>query len=308
MTQPKLFIGSSQKNVRVAQVLAERLEDCAEVRVWDEGVFGLGHGFLETLVKMLEDYDFAAFILASDDITTSKEETKPAPRDNVLFESGLFMGVLGRDRVFLVYDQSAGLKIPSDLSGVTLASYDGSRMDTDEVAAVRPAALRISDRIKASRFPYLVGDWISEYPMTFEDGYPMVNEQMYVRTSGDSICFVTKKSSHNDAYTAWGRVLWGRQILGKWKSLEGSNNMEGVFMLTISPQADFMYGYFTSPDEKGGVVYATWVLASMIGTDEQGVQKRMKKARSMMAETVTGPISAGAPHMSGQPTPEARED
>lgn len=56
------------------------------------------------------------FILAPDDMTFSKDETKPAPRDNVLFESGLFMGVLGRERVFLVYDQAVGLKIPSDLA------------------------------------------------------------------------------------------------------------------------------------------------------------------------------------------------
>jgi hypothetical protein len=58
------------------------------------------------------------FILAPDDMTFSKDETKPAPRENVLFEHGLFMGVLGRERVFLVYDQAVGLKIPSDLAGI----------------------------------------------------------------------------------------------------------------------------------------------------------------------------------------------
>src|SRR5437016_4184291 len=193
MAQPKLFIGSSQKNLRVAQLLASSFSDCADVDIWNEGVFGLGYGFLETLVKKLEDYDFAAFVLASDDMTTSKDESKPAPRDNVLFESGLFMGVLGRDRVFLIYDSSVGLKIPSDLAGVTLATYDGTRISGPEgKGAVRDAVLQISDRIKASRFPYLVGEWKSEYPMTFEEGYPMVTEEMYVRTSGDTLNLVTK--------------------------------------------------------------------------------------------------------------------
>lgn len=80
MAQPRLYIGSSQKNLRVAQLLASSLKDCAEVKVWNEGVFGLGQGFLETLVKTLEDYEFAAFILGPDDMTMSKDESKPAPR------------------------------------------------------------------------------------------------------------------------------------------------------------------------------------------------------------------------------------
>lgn len=305
MAKPKLFIGSSGKNVRVAQVLADRLEECAEVKVWDEGVFGLGQGFLETLVNMLEDYDFAAFILAPDDVTTSKDETKPAPRDNVLFESGLFMGVLGRDRVFLVYDQSVGIKIPSDLAGVTLTSYDGSRMEEDEVSAVRKAVLQISERIKDSRFPYLVGEWKSEYPMTFEEGCPMVDETMYVRTSGDCLYLVTLASSLDDFYTAWGRVVLDRQIIGKWKSRKGSNNMEGIFILTISPHANYMYGYFTSPDELGGIVYATWILAKIHESDETKTAKSLEKARNMIKKTtVFGPTSQPAAPPASPPVPD----
>ena len=45
MAKPKLFIGSSQKNLRVAGVLAEALEESAQVRVWNEGVFGLNQVF-----------------------------------------------------------------------------------------------------------------------------------------------------------------------------------------------------------------------------------------------------------------------
>src|SRR5262245_37402965 len=105
MSKPKLFVGSSQRNVRVAQVLAEGLEACAEVIIWHEGFFRLNQGYLETLLEKHGEYDFAAFILALDDITLDKDETKPSPRDNVLFESGLFIGGLGRKRVFLVYDK-----------------------------------------------------------------------------------------------------------------------------------------------------------------------------------------------------------
>ena len=283
MSLPKLFIGSSQKNLRVAQVLANSLKDAARVTVWNEGVFGLGYGFLETLVKKLEEYDFAAFILAPDDITTSKDESKLAPRDNVLFESGLFMGVLGRDRVFLVYDGSVEIKIPSDLAGVTLATYDGTLVSGKEAAsAVREAVIQIGDRIKESHYPHLLGEWRSEYPMTFESGSPMASEVLAVRTSGDYLCLVTTTSSHEDYYTGWGRVVLDRQIIGKWKSREDSNDMEGVFMLTISPSANFMYGYFTTPDERGGIVYATWVLAKTAGADEAKLERRLADARKML--------------------------
>lgn len=296
MALPRLFIGSSGANLKVAQVLANNLENVAEVTVWNEGVFGMGFGFLETLVNKLEDYDFAAFILAPDDMTTSKDETKPAPRDNVLFESGLFMGVLGRDRVFLVHDATQDIKIPSDLAGVTLATYDGRRIgENDEASAVRKAVSAISNRIKDSRFPHLLGDWRSEYPMTFEDGSPMVSEMLSIRSSGDCLYFSTKDSSHGDFYTCWGRVALDRQILGKWKSRAGSNDMEGIFILTVSPSGDYMYGYFTSPDVGGATVYATWIVAKTAGADEAKIEKRLASARRRLKQaTVLGPTQESA--------------
>ena len=294
MAKPKLFIGSSQKNLRVAGVLAEALEESAQVRVWNEGVFGLNRGFLETLLKQLEEYDFAAFVLASDDLTTSADQSRPSPRDNVLFESGLFMGVLGRDRVFLVYDDAVRLKIPSDLAGLTLASYDGSRMLNEPQAAVRAACRKISDAITASRYPHLIGDWKSVYPLTFEDGCPMVDEVLEVRPGRNGLIFATKTSSLNDFYTASGHLTLDRQIMGRWKSREGTNDMEGAFLLTISPTSDLMYGYFTTPDTVGSVVFATWVMAKMTGADEATVTERIKKGQDRLARaTFSGPMAPG---------------
>lgn len=297
MTLPKLFIGSSGTNIRVAQVLGNNLKDVAEVTVWKEGVFGMNYGFLETLVRELENYDFAAFILAPDDVTTSKDQTRPAPRDNVLFESGLFMGVLGRERVFLVYDATQDIKIPSDLAGVTLATYDGTRIDgKDASAAVREAVIAIGDRIKDSRFPYLLGEWRSEYPMPFQEGSPMVTETIFIRTGGDCVYFVTKNNSENDFYTSCGRVVIDdRQIIGKWKSRADSNNMAGTFMLTLSPRSDYMYGYYSSPDVGGATVFATWILAKTAEADEAKVEQRLASARKRLkAATIFGPTQESA--------------
>jgi hypothetical protein len=286
MTKPKLFIGSSQKNLRVAKILAESLEECIDVTIWNEGVFGLNQGILETLLIKLKEFDFAAFVLAPDDMTTSKEEEKPSPRDNVLFESGLFMGELGPERVFLVYDQTVPLKIPSDLAGVTLAPYDGTRIEGSEGAAgVRKASLLITDKISACRYPHLIGEWKSAYPLTFEEGIPTADEVMDVRPARDGVRFTTKSNSHNDFYEACGRIVADRQIIGTWKSFETRNDMEGAFVLTVSPNAGFMYGYFTSPDENGGIVYATWILAKITGVDEDKVNERMKRAQDLLKKT-----------------------
>src|SRR5829696_1641972 len=104
MAKQKLFIGSSQANIAVARLVANRLEGdgSAEVTVWNEGVFSLNKGFLEKLLALLSEFDFAVLIWAPDDITESKGESKASPRDNVIFECGLFMGAVGRDRVFII--------------------------------------------------------------------------------------------------------------------------------------------------------------------------------------------------------------
>jgi len=69
-------------------------------------------------------------------------------RKPAIFELGLFMGRLGRHRTFIVYDRSAKPKLPSDLAGVGLAQYDGSRSDRNLVAAVRTACSKIRENVR----------------------------------------------------------------------------------------------------------------------------------------------------------------
>jgi hypothetical protein len=289
MSKPKVFIGSSQKNLRVARLIADGLEECAHARPWDEGVFGLNEGNLEALLEELKASDFAVFVLAADDMTTSKEETRPSPRDNVLFECGLFMGVLGRDHVFIAHDHTVDLKIPSDLAGITLATYDGSRIDGEDApGAVRKACRLIGDVVKESRYPHLVGEWQSIYPMTFEAGNPLCEEVVEIRPARDGISIVSKLSNQNDFYTAFGRLPQERQIIGEWKSRAEDSDTSGTFILTVSPNGQYMYGYFTSPDEQGGVTYASWVLAKKAGADDAKVAERLKKAREILVTTTIG--------------------
>ena len=70
------------------------------------------------------------------------------PRDNVIFELGLFMGKLGRERTFIVRPRSAVLKIPTDLAGVMTETYEWPRADGSHRSAVGSACDRIREQIR----------------------------------------------------------------------------------------------------------------------------------------------------------------
>lgn len=122
--RPSVFIGSSSEGLKIAKTLQVLLDHSCEVTIWSQGVFGLSKGTLESLVLALDTFDFAILVLTPDDMVTSREITDSVSRDNVLFELGLFMGGLGRNRTFIVYDRSKKLKLPSDLAGVTSATFE----------------------------------------------------------------------------------------------------------------------------------------------------------------------------------------
>lgn len=123
ITRPLLFIGSSKENLLFAKAARSLLSDDADVRLWNEGVFRLNHSNLESLLKAVEASTHAVLVLMPEDLTTSRDHERPSPRDNVLFELGLFMGRLGRDRTFALVADATDLKLPSDLAGITLATF-----------------------------------------------------------------------------------------------------------------------------------------------------------------------------------------
>ena len=104
---PSIFIGSSTEGLDVAREVELQLQNDGITTIWKDGVFGLGSGTLESLMKVLEQFDFAVMVLSPDDLIESRSQSYASPRDNVLFELGLFMGKLGRSRVFIVHEHDA---------------------------------------------------------------------------------------------------------------------------------------------------------------------------------------------------------
>jgi hypothetical protein len=147
MARPALFVGSSSEGLRIAQAVQVCLEPVSEVELWTQGIFGLTEGTLESLVLALSRFDFAILVMTADDMVASRGAEKASARDNVLFELGLFIGSLGRDRTFMLYDRTDPPSLPSDLAGVTSATF-APYASGNLVAALGAACTKIQDVIE----------------------------------------------------------------------------------------------------------------------------------------------------------------
>jgi SAM-dependent methyltransferase len=118
MNKPTAFIASSQESVSLVSELKAALKRTFEVLPWNAGTFRDGEYFLESLVKTAGRVDLAIFVFASDDTTITRDRRVMTARDNVVLEYGLFLGALGRKRVFVMRD--SGTTLPTDLAGLTV--------------------------------------------------------------------------------------------------------------------------------------------------------------------------------------------
>jgi CAP12/Pycsar effector protein, TIR domain len=129
MEKPRIFLGSSGKQEKLLQAMTRGLSDIAHIEPWTTS-FNPGTSTLDRLLELTREVDFATFVFAQDDWTTSSpsDSSQPgsgqaSPRDNVVFEAGLFGGVLGMRRTFILH--ASGAKLPTDLLGLTIVRYDG---------------------------------------------------------------------------------------------------------------------------------------------------------------------------------------
>jgi Predicted nucleotide-binding protein containing TIR-like domain len=138
MGKPRIFLGSSGKQEKLLQALTRGLDDVAHVIPWTTS-FNPGTTTIERLLELTREVDFAAFVFARDDWTSkSPAASEPgagqaSPRDNVVFEAGLFGGVLGMRRTFILH--ASGAKLPTDLLGLTCIRY-GEEITPAEMRSV----------------------------------------------------------------------------------------------------------------------------------------------------------------------------
>ena len=155
--KPRIFLGSSGKQKKLVDALTRGLSDVAVVEPWTS-VFNPGVSTLDRLVELTHEVDFAAFVFAHDDWTSSPADTtasgQASPRDNVVFEAGLFGGALGMRRTFILH--AKGAKLPTDLLGMTAVRYPESLTPADMREVNQKLRKAIEDEGRVTR---LEGDW-----------------------------------------------------------------------------------------------------------------------------------------------------
>ena len=128
--RPVLFVGSSKESLPIAQTIQSNLDhDDFLVRLWTDDVFGASQFPVMDLEKQVQEADFALLVLGPDDEVVSRSEKSDAPRDNVIFELGLFMGALSHERTFMIIPRGCDIKIPADLLGLTSLRYKSGNSD-----------------------------------------------------------------------------------------------------------------------------------------------------------------------------------
>lgn len=132
----RIFIGSSSEAKSVMRALEADLGDRGFIPVPWSGSLGLARNTLTELWRLANEVDFAVFVWAPDSIAEDRGDRLWATRDNVIYEAGLFAGVLSPSRVFLVVDAGSDVKIPSDYLGIGYAIYEQSDNDSARRAAV----------------------------------------------------------------------------------------------------------------------------------------------------------------------------
>lgn len=150
--KPRIFIGSSYESRAVMATVALMLKNYADVVTWtDERAFPPGQFILDSLMKNASEFDFAILVFGYDDHLRSRKDTFFAPRDNVIFELGLFMSQLTLQRTFVIAPRSGRkdrrIKILSDLAGLTLYEYEPPRDLVNLPAALEAVVAQISGRV-----------------------------------------------------------------------------------------------------------------------------------------------------------------
>ena len=136
----RVFVASSSEQLPIVKEIAGIIGQTRriEAKPWTEKVFEYSKTYIESLESELDRADFAIVVLTADDVGNVRKKSVNLPRDNVIFELGLFSGRLGRDRCFFFVEAASQTRLASDLSGIHHAVFRGQEHpDHEHTMALR---------------------------------------------------------------------------------------------------------------------------------------------------------------------------
>ena len=264
MSRPRIFLGSSGKQAKLLQAITHGLEDVVDVEPWTT-TFNPGRSTLDRLVELSQEVDFAAFVFAQDDWTTTdaSQSGEASPRDNVVFEAGLFGGALGMRRTFILH--ANGSKLPTDLLGLTSVRYDPATSPA-EVRAINQKLLKAIES-EGRRGP-VEGLWWQLSLTARSEGEPSAVSLLRISRDRDGGLNVTGRSWQEDGTLSaryWSEAAKERKdpagIFYFWNGERprdpNAPQLEGTGEITVE-SIDRANGYFTTrSDRDAGMHFRT---------------------------------------------------
>lgn len=120
----RIFIGSSSEQENCSRYLQITLNEWSHSEIWSNGTFSPMETNIESIEKNFPLFDLFIFIVTPDDIIKSRSKKYYSPRDNVIFEIGVAMGMKGRHSTFMVSPKNINIKLPSDIKDLHIIKYD----------------------------------------------------------------------------------------------------------------------------------------------------------------------------------------
>lgn len=127
--RPRILLLSSSEALERAKQVRDSIPESFEVVLWNTvEALPIGSIVLQSLITATYHFDFGIFLLTADDLRISRGSAANVPRDNVIFELGLFLGLSSVRRAFVIQPyqsnvEASSLRLPSDLEGVVTARY-----------------------------------------------------------------------------------------------------------------------------------------------------------------------------------------
>jgi hypothetical protein len=200
MAACRVFIGSSREQVKLVEWLTAFIASNYEGRLdpvpwtipWPGGRFTLEH-----LLRVVEETDASILFWTADDKTWYRDAERNEPRDNLVFEAGLFLATHGRERTQLLLpnygaaDTRKKVAVPSDVLGLIWNGFawnDGAVEATGLPATARTVCDRLATLGPRPRWttavPTLVNHDRVEAARVFCGEWATISTEVIVRLAG----------------------------------------------------------------------------------------------------------------------------
>lgn len=259
--KPRMFIGSSVEQLPLAKAIQNNLQHTVASTIWHQGVFKPSKSTLDCLQNASSQFDFALFIFKPDDVLKLRDKTYEAVRDNVLFELGLFIGLLGKERNFCLAPMKCApdLRVASDLIGFTPITFEDDPNQENKMALLGPASNELEDTIQiACKDSFLSGEWKQEWRVKTSKNFKKSNpSKALVQHTGNRFKTIIESSSQR--YEIEGVVERDKFITGKWTDKLKGASYFGSFQLAICPTHKKLVGKWVGFNSSNQVQSGDWV-------------------------------------------------